>query len=74
VSVGVGGPEDARSLQAPVAVADPQRTVDGFKPIRVPGLLAARWLSFNVIVIAISLAIAVWHLTLLKESGTDGRA
>ena len=52
-------------------MADPQRTVDGFKPIRVPGLLAARWLSFNVVVLAISLAFAVWHLTLLKEPGTD---
>jgi hypothetical protein len=52
-------------------VADPERTVDGFKPIRVPGLLAARWLGFNVVVIVISLAVAVWHLTLLKEKGTD---
>ena len=27
-------------------------------------MLAARWLSFNVVVLALSLGVAVWHLTI----------
>ena len=48
-----------------------RRAIDEFKPLRIRALLASRWLSFNVMVLLVSLAFAVWHLTLLRDDGSN---
>jgi hypothetical protein len=66
----VGGPEAVRSVGAVSGQALPLATA-GFQPIRVRGVLAARWLTFNVIVLAVALAIAAWHLAILNSRPVD---
>jgi hypothetical protein len=56
---------------APPSDAVQRRAIDEFKPLRIRALLASRWLSFNVMVLAVSLAFAVWHLTLLRDDGSN---
>jgi Domain of unknown function (DUF4328) len=68
--MGVGGPEAVRGVGAVPEQAVPLAT-DAFQPIRVRGLLAARWLTFNVIVLAVGLAFAVWQLAILNARPVD---
>jgi hypothetical protein len=51
-----------------------RRAIDDFKPLRIRSLLATRWLSFNVMILLVSLALAVWHLTLLRDDGSNFNA
>jgi hypothetical protein len=59
---------------APASDTVQRRAIDEFKPLRIRALLASRWLSFNVMVLAVSLALAVWHLTLLRDDGSNFNA
>jgi hypothetical protein len=68
--MGVGGPEAVRSVDAVPGQAVPLAT-DACQPIRVRGLLAARWLTFNVIVLAVEFAVAAWHLAILNSPLVD---
>jgi hypothetical protein len=59
---------------APASGTVQRRAIDDFKPLRIRSLLASRWLSFNVMVLLVSLALSVWHLTLLRDDGSNFNA
>jgi Domain of unknown function (DUF4328) len=47
--------------------AMPPAHISEFRSLRLRGMLAARWLSFNVVVLAVSLVLAIWHLALIQD-------
>jgi hypothetical protein len=46
-------------------------SVADFKSLRLPGLLASRWIAFTVVMLAIGLAFALWHVTLIGAGLPD---
>jgi len=55
----------------PLGVDQRHESTHEYKPLRIRALLASRWLSFNVMVLAVSLGLAVWHLSLLQDDAPD---
>ena len=46
-------------------------SVADFKSLRLPGLLASRWIVLTVVMLAIGLAFAVWHVTIIGDGRPD---
>ena len=46
-------------------------SVADFKSLRLAGLLASRWIAFNVVVLAVGLVFAVWHVSIIGGGRPD---